>query len=72
MADRFELRKQMERLQPIGRMYFEKYEHIRVDEKTIKLVKPANFVDEEIKKVTKKGKLWSEEKLKSCPKEKEV
>lgn len=38
-----ERRIQVEKLTPIGREIIENYKHVRVDDKTIKLVKPKGF-----------------------------
>lgn len=50
MVERFEQRRQAEKLQPIGQMYFDNYKLKRLDSRTIILVKPDNFeVDKKIK-----------------------
>lgn len=38
-ADRYEMRKRIEKLTPIGQMYFDNYEHVRKDDRTIILKK---------------------------------
>jgi hypothetical protein len=40
VSERYDYQKQVERLLPVGRMYFETYRHVRVDRQTIKLIKP--------------------------------
>lgn len=57
IAEEYERRIQVEKLTPIGREIIENYEYVRVDEKTIKLVKPKNFVSKINKKVVRKGKV---------------
>lgn len=56
MAERFEQRRQAENLQPIGQMYFDNYKHTKVDNRTIKLVKPDNFKVDKKFKVIRRGK----------------
>lgn len=43
ISENFERRIQVEKLTPIGREIIENYKHVRVDDKTIKLVKPKGF-----------------------------
>ena len=43
ISENFERRIQAEKLTPIGREIIENYKHVRVDDRTIKLVKPKGF-----------------------------
>ena len=43
ISENFERRIQVEKLTPIGREIIENYKHVRIDDKTIKLVKPKGF-----------------------------
>ncbi len=43
ISENFERRIQVEKLTPIGREIIENYKHVRVDDRTIKLVKPKGF-----------------------------
>jgi hypothetical protein len=43
ISENFERRIQVEKLTPIGREIIENYKQVRVDDKTIKLVKPKGF-----------------------------
>ena len=43
ISENFERRIQVEKLTPKGREIIENYKHVRVDDKTIKLVKPKGF-----------------------------
>lgn len=54
IADNYDRRIALEKLTPIGREILKKYKPVRVDARTIKLVKPKNFNLPEIKKVSKK------------------
>ncbi len=56
MADNYDRRIQLEKLTPIGREILEKYKMVRVDARTIKLVKPENISIQKKKKVSKKKK----------------
>ena len=50
LGQNFERKIEVERLTPIGRMYLETYIRVRVDENTIKLVKPSKIKNNENKK----------------------
>jgi len=56
MIERYERRIQVEKLTPLGREILETYIPVRVDEKTIKLVKPENLSLEKKGKVSRKRK----------------
>lgn len=56
IAENYERRIQVEKLTPIGRAYFKNYEHKKLDEKTVILVKPKNLSIDKSGKVVKKGK----------------
>ena len=43
ISENFERRIQVEKLTPIGREIIENYKQVRVDDKTIKLIKPKGF-----------------------------
>ena len=43
IGQNYERKIELERLTPIGRMYLETYIRVRVDENTIKLVKPSKI-----------------------------
>ncbi len=43
MIENYERRIQVEKLTPIGREIIENYKQVRVDDKTIKLIKPKGF-----------------------------
>lgn len=55
LSEDYDRRKQLERLTPIGRMYFETYRHVRVDDKTIKLIKKKKHEKRNIISRKKKG-----------------
>ena len=38
-SDEYEMRKQIEKLTPIGKMFFDTYEHVRIDSRTVILKK---------------------------------
>lgn len=40
ISERYILRKQIEKLQPIGKMYMDTYERVKIDKKTTILRKP--------------------------------
>lgn len=44
ISENYERRIQVEKLTPIGREIIENYKPVRVDSKTVKLVKPDNYV----------------------------
>jgi len=56
MIERYERRIQVEKLTPLGREILETYIPVRVDEKTIKLVKPENLSSSKNEKVSRKRK----------------
>lgn len=56
MIENYERRIQVEKLTPIGRKILETYIPVRVDSKTIKLVKPENLSLEKKGKVSRKRK----------------
>ncbi len=56
MIENYERKIQVEKLTPIGRKILETYIPVRVDSKTIKLVKPENFPSTENEKVSRKRK----------------
>lgn len=51
-----ERRIQVEKLTPIGREILENYKPIRVDERTIKFVKPKNYKSSFSRKISQNGK----------------
>lgn len=53
ISENYDRRIQVEKLTPIGRQIIENYKPVRVDSKTIKLVKPNNYVFS-----VKKEKIW--------------
>lgn len=58
IAGNYERRIQVEKFIPIGREYFKNYEHKKLDEKTVILVKPKNSSINKSLKVVSKGKLY--------------
>lgn len=56
ISENYERRIQVEKLTPIGREIIENYKPVRVDSKTIKLVKPDNYVLNKNVKLSQKGK----------------
>lgn len=56
ISDAYENRIQVEKLTPIGREIIENYRPVRIDSKTIKLVKPDNYVFNKNEKLSQKGK----------------
>lgn len=57
ISENYERRIQVEKLTPIGREIIENYKPVRVDSKTVKLVKPDNYVFNKNEKVARKRKL---------------
>lgn len=53
LGQNYERKIELEKLTPIGRMYLETYIPVRVDNRTIKLVKPKIFNKPENKKQKK-------------------
>lgn len=62
ISENYERRIQVEKLTPIGREIIENYKAVRVDSKTIKLVKPDNYVFNKNEKVVRKRKLSKNKK----------
>jgi len=56
MIESHERRIQVEKLTPIGREILENYKPIRVDERTIKFVKPKNYKSSFSRKISQNGK----------------
>lgn len=56
ISENFERRIQVEKLTPIGREILENYKPIRVDERTIKFVKPKNYKSSFSRKISQNGK----------------
>ncbi|MDD4532609.1 MAG: hypothetical protein PHW22_04185 [Bacilli bacterium] len=56
ISESYERRLQVEKLTPIGREIIENYKAVRVDSKTIKLVKPDNYVFKKNEKLSRKRK----------------
>lgn len=56
MIEFHERRIQVEKLTPIGREILENYKPIRVDERTIKFVKPKNYKSSFSRKISQNGK----------------
>lgn len=56
IIENYERRIQVEKLTPIGREILENYKPIRVDERTIKFVKPKNYKSSFSRKISQKGK----------------
>ena len=56
ISESYDRRIQAEKLTPIGREIIENYKPVRVDSKTIKLVKPDNYVFNKNVKLIQKGK----------------
>jgi len=56
ISDNYERRIQVEKLTPIGRKIIENYRHVRVDSRTVKLVKIENIEICKSKRISKNGK----------------
>lgn len=56
ISDNYERRIQLEKLTPVGREILEKYKPVRIDSKTITLVKPEHFSLPQAEKVIPVGK----------------
>lgn len=56
ISENYDRRIALEKLTPIGREILEKYKRVRVDARTVKLVKPENIALTKKKKVSKKKK----------------
>lgn len=62
ISENYERRIQVEKLTPIGREIIENYKMERVDSKTIKLVKPDNYVFKNNVKLSRNRKLSKNKK----------
>lgn len=56
ISESYDRKIQVERLTPIGREIIENYRSVRIDSKTIKLVKPDNYVFNKNEKLSQNGK----------------
>ena len=56
ISENYDRKIQIEKLTPIGREIIENYKPVRVDSKTIKLVKPDNYVFNKNEKLSQNGK----------------
>lgn len=56
ISENYDRKIQVEKLTPIGREIIENYTPVRLDSKTIILVKPANIVFNKKEKLSQKGK----------------
>ena len=56
ISESYDRKIQVEKLTPIGREIMENYSPVRIDSKTIKLVKPDNYVFNKNEKLSQKGK----------------
>lgn len=56
ISEAYERKIQLEKLTPIGREIIENYKPVRIDSRTVKLVKPDNFNHPKTKKLSQKGK----------------
>lgn len=62
ISESYERKIQVEKLTPIGREIIENYKAVRVDSKTIKLVKPDNYVFNKNEKLSRNRKLSKKKK----------
>lgn len=62
ISENYERRVQVGKLTPIGREIIENYKAVRVDSKTIKLVKPDNYVFNKNEKLSRNRKLSKKKK----------
>lgn len=56
ISESYDRKIQVEKLTPIGREIIENYSPVRIDSKTIKLVKPDNYVFNKNEKLSQNGK----------------
>lgn len=56
ISESYDRKIQVEKLTPIGREIIENYRPVRVDSKTVKLVKPKNYKFSKNEKLSQKGK----------------
>ena len=56
ISESYDRKIQVEKLTPIGREIIENYRPVRIDSKTIKLVKPDNYVFNKNEKLSQKRK----------------
>ena len=56
ISESYDRKIQVEKLTPIGREIIENYRSVRIDSKTIKLVKPDNYVFNKNEKLSQNGK----------------